>query len=673
MVQANWKRQWPLSLFVWFLIASQLVFARGNQQGNSTRELKFYPPVTLDIQQRFVVLDNGLLRVTLSNPDGLITEIKYGGIDNVLDFHQPESGRGYWDIVWTRPGQKSYFAMIHGTIFEVIAQDENRIEVSFKMTYDPAFDRSGSALPLNIDKRFVMLRGQSGCYAYAIYERLNGWPAVDIGETRIAFKLDQGRFNYMAMADNVQRFMPTYSDRKHGQPLAYPEAVLLTNPSNPAFKGEVDDKYEYSKDNKDNHVHGWITSDFRVGFWVIFPSYEFKTGGPVKRELTSHVGATSLAIFYSRHYAGDTLIGLRFEDGEPWKKVFGPVFIYLNSNYLAEAKTSSLWEDAKEQWSKETLKWPYDFPISDDFPHAAQRVTVRGRLLINDRYLQQYPFPAKSAYVGLAPPGAPGSWQVDAKGYQFWTQTDDNGYFTITSIRPGRYNLYAWVPGIMGDYKSDLDVSIKPGEFNLGSFVFTPPRNGPTLWEIGIPDRTAAEFFVPEGVPGLLNPLYINHPEKYRQYGLWERYTDLYPDRDLIYRVGISDYRKDWFFAHVNRRTIDNLRIPTTWQISFDLQLVIPNATYTLQMALASSAGADVQVRVNDPNAIRPHFYTKLIGRDNAIARHGIHGLYQLFSFNIPGVWLVSGSNTIFLTQSKGGYPFNGVMYDYLRLEGSAV
>lgn len=40
-------------------------------------------------------MDNGLVRVTLSNPDGMITEIKYKGIDNVLDYHQKESQRGY--------------------------------------------------------------------------------------------------------------------------------------------------------------------------------------------------------------------------------------------------------------------------------------------------------------------------------------------------------------------------------------------------------------------------------------------------------------------------------------------------------------------------------------------------------------------------------------------------
>lgn len=49
------------------------------------------------------------------------------------------------------------------------------------------------------------------------------------------------RFHYMAVADNRQRFMPLPEDRlpDRGQPLATPEAVLLVNPVEPEFKGEV--------------------------------------------------------------------------------------------------------------------------------------------------------------------------------------------------------------------------------------------------------------------------------------------------------------------------------------------------------------------------------------------------------------------------------------------------
>ena len=51
-------------------------------------------------------------------------------------------------------------------------------------------------------------------------------------------------------------------------------------------------------------------------------------------------------------------------------------------------------------------------------------------------------------------------------------------------------------------------------DIDLGELVYEPPRDGPTLWEIGIPDRTAAEFYVPDPNPKYINKLYVNHPDK---------------------------------------------------------------------------------------------------------------------------------------------------------------
>lgn len=45
-------------------------------------------------------------------------------------------------------------------------------------------------------------------------------------------------------------------------------------------------------------------------------------------------------------------------------------------------------------------------------------------------------------------------------------------------------------------------------DVQVGELVFEPPRDGPTLWEIGIPDRSAAEFFVPD--PKYFNHLYVD-------------------------------------------------------------------------------------------------------------------------------------------------------------------
>ena len=173
-----------------------------------------------------------------------------------------------------------------------------------------------------------------------------GYPVSQVSHSFDIFNVNNqsndwiDRFQYMAVADNRQRVMPLPDDRLSGrcQTLAYPEAVLLTNPKNPALKGEVlldyyslcwewtgwlilnqhfqlqhgfdrihlhliwsffvqvDDKYQYSCENNNLKVHGWISTNPPTGFWQITPSDEFRSGGPLKQSLTSHVGPTTLAV-----------------------------------------------------------------------------------------------------------------------------------------------------------------------------------------------------------------------------------------------------------------------------------------------------------------------------------------------------------------------------------------
>ncbi|KAM7489118.1 hypothetical protein LguiB_026602 [Lonicera macranthoides] len=670
--EVGFKRQREL-FCVWFgiivalLLLNQCYVSSARwDPSNKSQYITSSPPVRLRMLDKHVVMSNGLVSVTLSNPIGMVTEIEYGGINNLLERNK-EKNRGYWDVVWSDPNHpRNFLFQFDGTQFRVIVENENHVEVSFSRTWD-----GGDGFPLNSDKRYVMLRGCPGLYTYNILERPKGWPDVDVIQSRLAFKLQDRLFHYMAISDDRQKIMPSPWDRQMGTPLAYGEAVLLTKSENPSLIGQVDDKYQFSFDNKDNRVHGWISSNPHVGFWVILPSDESRSGGPLKQELSSHTGPTTLATFFSGHYAGPDL-NMKLRNGEPFKKVYGPVFVYLNKASQNDDH-QKLWTDAKEQLAIETRSWPYDFALSKDHPHPDQRGTVTGRLLVRDRYINHRSMSASSAYVGLAPPGAAGSWQRDTKGYQYWNKTNDGGYFFIRGIRPGTYNLYAWVPGFIGDFRYNADVTITPGgEIKLDDLVYEPPRNGPTLWEIGIPDRTAAEFYVPDPKHSLRTQLTLrsNNLQKFRQYGLWERYTDKYPNEDLVYDVGRSNYRTDWFFAHVNRKVGNNTYEPTTWRIDFDLENVAPRGTYTFRLALASANQARLQGWVNNQNKRRPDFMLGLTGRDNAIARHGIHGLYWLYSFDIPGYQFQTGRNTIFLRQSIGSNPFSGFMYDYLRLEG---
>ncbi|PRQ20950.1 putative rhamnogalacturonate lyase [Rosa chinensis] len=51
-----------------------------------------------------VIMDNGILQVTLSKPGGIVTGIQYNGINNLLEVQNTETNRGYWDLVWSEAG-----------------------------------------------------------------------------------------------------------------------------------------------------------------------------------------------------------------------------------------------------------------------------------------------------------------------------------------------------------------------------------------------------------------------------------------------------------------------------------------------------------------------------------------------------------------------------------------
>ncbi|KAG9439228.1 hypothetical protein H6P81_019393 [Aristolochia fimbriata] len=626
--------------------------------------------VVVTIQTSYVILSNGIVKLTISKPGGALTGIQYGGLDNLLDIKTTESQRGYWDINWNLPGGQDRYTLLQGTEFSIVQANKDIAEVSFRSSWDSS--SRGTVLPLSVDKRFILRSGISGFYSYAIYERTANCPALVLSQTRLAFKLRREKFHYMAITDEKQRIMPMPEDilPPRCQELALPESVLLTNPTNPDLKGQVEDKYQYSMDNKDGGLHGWISSGPFVGFWIIFPSNEFRNGGPTKQNLTVHTGPTVLAMFHGVHYLGEDCAA-SFTEGEAWRKVLGPIFVYLNST-SSVSNAHDLWIDAKKQRLSEMTQWPYNFVSSPFFLSEKERGSLSGRLFVADSYVSKNLIPAKNAHIGLAPTTSAGAWQIESKGYQFWVQTDSNGDFVINNVVPGVYAVHGFVPGFVGDYLDKTLVTIHQGiETQLGNLSYNPPRDGPTLWEIGYPDRTAIGYYVPDAHPLYINKLFVNSPEKYRQYGLWDRYTDIHPKSDQVFMIGVDDPKKDWFFMHVTRRTTNRGYSPTTWNIKFNIDEVT-SGIYNLRLAIAASNHAWFQVRVNNPNGA-PVCDVFDMGSDNAIGRHGIHGLYQLLSVSFNSSLLVKGENIIFLTQARGGNEFLGLFYDYIRLEGPAA
>ncbi|CAL1367707.1 unnamed protein product [Linum trigynum] len=624
--------------------------------------------VKLTCDPKHVTIDNGIIQLTLASPIGRIVGLKYHGADNLLDSHEPKLWGAYFDVSYNVIPPRSGAGGLHrveATKYAVITEKPDIVEVSFSAEWNPSL--TDSVVPLNFDIRYIVRKGDSGFYTYVAVERLKDWPDMDMSLHVFVFRPNKQLFNYMAVSDEIQLVMPTEADRANGVTLAPREAVLMTNPVDPAFKGQVDDKYEYIQEQKDSKLKGWISDTSKIGFWLIQPSTEYMNGGPLKYDLSCHNGPTCVMVFTGEHVYGDD-VDMVFKKGEGWNKVFGPFFTYVNS----EQDRAGLWKDAKSQLEKETQLWPYCFIQHKDYTPAAQRGSVVGQLLVDDKYLSPTPKEACKAMVGLAAPGTTNeAWQSEAKGYNFWTEADEKGNFCIKNVRPGDYNLYGFVPGIVGSLRHPQLITVKPGnEINLGQVMFKPPRNGPTVWELGIPNRSAKEFFIPNPDPKALNKFWLDKPDqKFRQWGLWDRYPVYWPKEDVVFEVGRSNYSKDWCFAHFYRSD-GKVWNPTTWQIIFDLPEVCTTGSYTIHIALAAAELTNTLVYVNNINARREHYDTGTWGDDNAIARHGDHGFYRFFSGSLPSNLFVKGKNTIYLKQARSQtYMFAGVMYDYIRLE----
>lgn len=244
-------------------------------------------------------------------------------------------------------------------------------------------------------------------------------------------------------------------------------------------------------------------------------------------------------------------------------------------------------------------------------------------------------------------------WQVDAKNYEFWVRADANGNFTIPNVRPGKYTLHAIADGVLGEFALS-NVTVNAGQnLQLSSLNWQPVRYGKQLWDIGIPNRTAEEFF---------------KGDDYYHWGWYLQYPQLFPD-DVNYTIGKSDFRKDWFFEQVpHNEDPDNANAlrpgrSTTWLINFDLPEA-PSGKATLRLAICGIGTRELSVSVNDQPAgtITGLVYNATINRD------GIGGSWGEHDVTFDASLMHAGTNVIKLTIPGGGLT-SGIMYDYLRLE----
>jgi rhamnogalacturonan endolyase len=591
-----------------------------DQRRPRSREASSGQSVTVRETDQGIILANGILAATITK-SATISSLKYKSFEMATAIYYSMDGKPNY----RQPGGGHYF---------VKTNTPDIIDVGFMNL------RKNEPQALDCEIHYVLQRGSSGIYSYAILSHPADYPKTGVGEWRMVWKLSNDLLENIYVDDLRHWQMPSSEDFKHAEKTGIKEIVKLTTG---VRAGQFDCKYDYSASYYDIGCWGHASDKHKVGGWIVLGGYDYFNDGPTKQDLNAASGINHIH-FGMDHYDGSVT---KVEAGEEWRKIYGPFLLYCNHS---EKGGDTMWADAKRQVEIEKAAWPYAW-LTDNpaYPPAKARGTLAGHLVLKDALKPK--LCAANAWVGLAQPPAGGNWQFESNHYQYWAKADAAGDFTIPHVRPGTYTFYSFTNGAVGEYSRE-NVVIKVGANKLPrDVVWEVPRKGRSIaWEIGVPDRTAKEF---------------RHGTDYFHGYVWTHFHEEFKN-PLDYTVGKSDWSKDWNFAQ-SWYQVGEKRVPWRWCIHFDLTTV-PHGDATMTIAIAAATeGARINVYVNDDGKVFSTVTPSVRG-GNAMLRESIHSKYCVEYLTIPTSRLKQGANTIALEQVKTDAKSH-VMYDYLNLE----
>ncbi|MGC3991189.1 MAG: polysaccharide lyase family protein [Chthoniobacteraceae bacterium] len=641
--------------------------------------------VTLTDNGTTITLANGLVSATIQKSDGKVTTMTLGGSPNLV------GSKGFYYTTHVVSGSTDDWVGIAtgGSTYSVTTNTSSLVDISIR---NPTLGYDATNFPygiFDVDMHLVMRSGVAGLYRYFIWNHTANQPAAALYQQRTVVadtslsSLGSTVYSYCGgdvwnnspgsvLSSGTSIYDSTYelpattaytyptgtsygvNWPKYYSPNAL-EMIGVNYDSNPVWT-----KYDWSvySGPTTSFLNTFGAANDQYGVWILNPSSEYLNGGPTK--LRGTVQDDSMGVNTNDgHGLGDSGPDESLAAGQIWQKIFGPYLIYANTG----TSHTALYSDAQTKGAAEVAAWPYSWltsPGSSLYPIS--RGTITGTLSIPGQSA------ANAQIVVCDNPGIDWTWQ-GAMNYLFSAQADAKGNFSVPNVRPGTYSIFAYVPGVLGDFQMD-SVAVTAGSTTaLGTITWNPPLQQQRLFRVGTPDRSTGEF------------RYGNMP---KQFGLWFHYLDeVGATGSVSYTVGTSDPAANWYYAQPVVAAADGTYAAPAWYINFNLPAVPPSPC-TLKLALAGSAGSGAfHVYVNGTDVDTDTYHGTYTADDSALDRDAIlRGLYQVFSFNVSTSLLHAGTNTVKITVRKTGAstwtgtrpvaPAYGIMYDCVQLEAGA-
>ncbi len=604
-----------------------------------------------------LVLDNGLLKMTFGKDTlddfSATSVIAYGQeLAHNLNGVRPRDENAERTFYHDYSGSNGH---LHARLIRIFENQPYRVHF--------AIIDNGSPY---LEDHFVMLPNESGVHPYVIIRSQFG------GEMRTMYRFDMHILDHTWTPERMdQQISYTYLQSISDAGNAGDETWRLPA-NNPAGlpAGTIYSKYDWCLYYAEAPMFGHLGHGF--GAWFIPVSNESYAGGPLRQDLAVHQDALIL------NYIGGGHLGSGGSaSGRNGDRLMGPWYVYFNKGDTLE----SIAADAKKTALAEQKKWPYQWMNDPLYP--TKRTAVSGQLEITHNRSAAY------AYVILAQPGNAGgrggrggrgaapaanisipivnsnsyafgqeiaptdaasvAGSRNARGgandgaatdrassianqggdYIFYVKADADGKFTLPTVRPGTYTLYAWqTQGSITQSFAKDNVEVKGDTLDLGKLAWDPPYHPNLLWQIGQADRMAGEF----------------------KFGDQPRTAQwmLQVPANLTFTIGQSKERTDWYYAQKTG----------TWTVKFNLSKAYSGNGY-LTVAIAGGSGS-VAASLNG-TAVGSLNY----GDDASVRRSANRsGRYSRNEYSFPAALLKQGENT--LTLSCNG---NGLMYDTIVLE----